>query len=153
MVEFVLVAPVMLVMLLGMIDLGRGFVFGVSAQEAAREAARLASTSNYDSNVDDNAVLGRLISAADPALGGCTRSTASQACNTGTWTLSISIVSSTGTTYTSVASARTANALPGAQATVTASGQVALLPGFRTQLFGLALPQIGVQGQSTMVVL
>ena len=153
MVEFALVAPVMLLMLLGMIDLGRAFVFGVTSQEGARQAARLASTSNYDATVDDNAVLGRFIAAADPALAGCSRTSSSQTCNNGTWTLSINVIAADGSTYTSINAARVGNDLPAAKVTVTAQGQVALLPGFRSEAFGLAMPQIGVQGQTVMVIL
>ena len=41
----------------------------------------------------------------------------------------------------------------GIQVTVKAAGPVALLPGVSTGAFGLTLPNINVQGQSTMVVL
>jgi Flp pilus assembly protein TadG len=154
MVEFALVAPLMLLMVLGMIDLGRAFVFGVTVQEGARQAARLASTANYDSTVDDTAVLGRLISSADPALVNCTRATGSNpACSSGTWTFTIGLTSTSGATYSSIATARANNALAGATATITARGSVALVPGFRSELFGVAMPQITVQGQATMVVL
>jgi Flp pilus assembly protein TadG len=151
-VEFGFVLPVILVLTLGLIDLGRAFVFGVSVQEGARQAARLAATANIDSSITDAIVLSRFIAAADPALNGCTAVTTGQQCNGGTWTLNVSVVNA-GTTYASVAGARLANALPGAMVTVTANGSVALVPGVQTGAFGLALPQISVQGQAAMVIL
>lgn len=152
-IEFALIVPVLLILVLGLIDLGRAFVFGVSIQEGARQATRLAASSNYDINVDDNAVLGRLVAASAPALVGCNASTTpNQSCNGGTWSLNLSVVNG-AMTYPTVAAARAANALPGSTVTVTANGSVALLAGFRTEFLGLALPQIGVQGQAVMVVL
>ena len=153
-----LVLPVMLGLTLGLIDLGRAFVFGVAVQEGARQAARLAASANYDMNVDDNAVFGRLVAASTPALVGCQNSTpvtawpVNRPCNGGTWTFSLSIING-GTTYPTLAAARTANALSGANITATASGSVALVPGLQTGAFGLVLPQIGVQGQAAMVIL
>jgi Flp pilus assembly protein TadG len=151
-VEFAFIVPVMLLMTLGLIDLGRAFVFGVAVQEGTRQAARMAATANYDSTLTDAAALGRLVAASSPALVGCAAQTASQTCNGGNWTFTVSVVSG-GTSYSSIASARAANALPGSQVSVTASGAVALLPGVSTGIFGLTLPQIAVQGQSAMVIL
>jgi Flp pilus assembly protein TadG len=151
-VEFSIVVPVMLLMVLGMIDLGRAFVFGVSVQEGTRQAARLAATASSDTTLTDSAVLGRLVGASNPALVGCASQTTAQSCNGGNWTFTVSIVNS-GTTYSSIASARAANALPGAQVTVTAAGSVALMPGLTTGMYGMKLPQIGVQGQTAMVIL
>ncbi len=142
----------MLLMTLGVIDLGRAFVFGVAVQEGSRQAARIAANASQDTTLTDAAVLGRLIAASNPALVGCASSTSAQSCNGGTWTFAISVLSG-GNTYSSIAAARTASALPGAQVTVTATGAVALLPGVSTGTFGLTLPQISVQGQSAMVVL
>jgi Flp pilus assembly protein TadG len=153
MVEFAIVLPVMLALTLGLIDLGRAFVFGVSVQEGARQAARLAASANYDVNVDDNAVLGRLVAASTPALVGCPASTAvNQVCNGGTWTFDVSIVNGSNT-YPTLAMARSANGLAGATITTTARGSVALVPGLATGPFGLVLPQIGVQGRAAMVIL
>jgi Flp pilus assembly protein TadG len=153
MVEFMLVLPIMLALTLGLIDLGRAFVFGVSVQEGARQAARLAASAGYDVNVDDNAVLGRLVAASTPALAGCAANTAvNQTCNGGTWTVNLSVVNGV-TTYPTLLAARTANALAGAKVTITATGSVAMVPGLQTGSFGLVLPQIGVQGQAAMVVL
>src|ERR1700687_3250520 len=43
-VEFALLLPVMLLLLLGLVDFGRAYVAGISLEGAAREGARLAST-------------------------------------------------------------------------------------------------------------
>ena len=48
---------------------------------------------------------------------------------------------------------KVANDLQGGQVTVTASGDVSVLPSVTTGAYGLQLPQIGIQGQSSMVVL
>jgi Flp pilus assembly protein TadG len=152
-VEFAVLLPAMLLLLLGLIDLGRAFVFGVAVQEGARQAARLAASANYDVNVDDSAVLGRLVAASAPALAGCPASTtANQACNGGTWSFSLSIENG-GFSYATLAAARTAGALPGAKVTATARGSVGLLPGVNTGAFGMTMPQLGVRGQAAMVVL
>ena len=147
--------PVMLLMTLGMIDFGRAFVFGVAVQEGTRQAARVAASANYSNAVaiTNSDVLGRLVAGSNPALAGCLPQTTSQSCNGGTWTFSVSVLSSGGTTYSTVEAARAASALAGAQVTVTATGSVALLPGFSTGAFGLRLPLINVQGQTAMVVL
>ena len=142
----------MLLMTLGLIDLGRAFAFGVAVQEGSRQATRVAANAATDSTLTDAVVLGRLVAASNPALTGCAAQTAAQSCNGGNWTFTISVLSA-GTTYSSIAAARTANALPGAQITVTAAGSVALLPGVSTGIFGLTTPQINVQGQSAMVIL
>jgi Flp pilus assembly protein TadG len=153
MVEFAIVLPVLLVLTLGLIDLGRAFVYGISVQEGTRQAARLAASANYDSQVENPAVLGRLVAASLTALTVCSATlTANQACNGGHWTFSVTIVNN-GTTYPTFAAARTANALAGASVTATAIGSVALLPGFEAGSFGLRLPHITVQGQAAMVVL
>jgi Flp pilus assembly protein TadG len=142
----------MLLMTLGLIDLGRAFVFGVAVQEGSRQAARVAASASYDSSMTDAIVLGRLVAASNPALAGCLAQTGPQSCNGGSWTFTVSVVSA-GTTYSGINAARTANALPGAQFSVTAAGSVALLPGVSTGNYGLQLPQINVQGQSSMVIL
>jgi Flp pilus assembly protein TadG len=151
-VEFAFVLPIMLLLLLGMIDLGRAFVFGVATQEGSRQAARLAASANYNMQVDDAAVLGRLVAASAPALTGCSATTTSQSCNGGSWTFNV-CVSSSGGPCTTVAAARSANTLAGSQVTVTATGSVGLFPGLDTGIFGLKLGQIGVRGQSSMVIL
>jgi Flp pilus assembly protein TadG len=150
-VEFAFILPILLILTLGLIDLGRAFVFGVSVQEGARQAARLAASANFDPSVDDTAVIGRLLASSSPALVGCALTpNVTQSCNGGTWRFSIDINNGA---YTSIPLARNANALAGAKVRVTAAGSVALLPGFQTGAFGLSLPQISVQGQAAMVVL
>jgi Flp pilus assembly protein TadG len=154
-VEFAFILPIVLILTLGLIDLGRAFVFGISVQEGARQAARLAASANYDATVDDSAITGRLIASSSPALVGCPLTpNTTVTCNGGTWRYSIDINNGT---YTSISTARTAltpsNAFSGASVRVTATGSIALLPGFQTGAFGLSLPQIGVQGQAAMVVL
>ena len=152
-IEFAILLPAMLLLMLGLIDLGRAFVFGVAVQEGARQAARLAASSGYDVNVDDSAVFGRLVASSAPALSGCpATTTANQVCNGGTWTFSLTIENG-GYSYATLAAARTAGALPGAKITATARGSVGLLPGVNTGAMGMSMPQIGVQGQAAMVVL
>jgi Flp pilus assembly protein TadG len=165
-VEFAIVMPVMLLMTLGLIDLGRAFVFGVAVQEGTRQAARLAaSASDYTLPADlaslDKTILGRLIASSSPALSGCTPAAAPpQDCN------SLHLeeqVKYGNATYASLYEARMAmtthdwsaaiHSAGGIQVTVKAAGPVALLPGVSTGAFGLTLPNINVQGQSTMVVL
>src|SRR5205085_7990331 len=92
-VEFALILPVTLVLMLGLLDLGRAFVFGVAVQEGARQATRLAASANYDVNVDENAVLGRLVAASAPALTGCLPTQiVNQTCNGGAWTFTLTLV-------------------------------------------------------------
>jgi hypothetical protein len=166
MVEFAIILPVMLVMTLGMIDLGRAFVFGVSVQEGTRQAARLAGTaSGYTVPSDvaslDKAILGRLIASSSPALSGCSPAAAPpQDCNGLHLEEQVKYANST---YASLYEARMAMTLQdwtaaihsagGIEVTVKASGPVALLPGVATGALGLTLPNINVHGQSTMVVL
>ncbi|TMF02011.1 MAG: hypothetical protein E6I52_10235 [Chloroflexi bacterium] len=162
-VEFALIVPVMLLLTLGLIDLGRAFIFGVSVQEGTRQAARVAANvlnDNTMTNNPDAVVLGRLVAASNPALNGCLSQTTTQSCNGATWTFTVNVDNSANglTTYTSIDAARLAakqaqKPLTGAQIKVTAAGSVALLPGVSTGMYGLSLPQIGVQGQSAMVIL
>ena len=98
--------------------------------------------------------------ASNPALNGCLSQTTTQSCNGATWTFTVNVDNSANglTTYTSIDAARLAakqaqKPLTGAQIKVTAAGSVALLPGVSTGMYGLSLPQIGVQGQSAMVIL
>jgi Flp pilus assembly protein TadG len=150
-VEFAFVLPIMLILTLGLFDLGRAFVLGISVQEGTRQAARLAAGASYDSTITDAAILGRLIASSSPALVGCPATLdLNQTCGGGNWRFTIEVANGA---YPTIAAARTANALSGANVRVTAAGSVALLPGFQTGAFGLTLPQIGVQGQAAMVVL
>jgi len=138
-------------LLLGMIDLGRAFVFGVVVQDGAHAAARVSAKSNYDASVDDAVVLGRLVGTSNPALTACSNPTAwgLQPCG---WTFTLS-VDNGATSYSSISAARAAGALAGAQVTITARGSVALFPGMQLGAWGLKMPQISVQGQSAMVIL
>jgi Flp pilus assembly protein TadG len=153
-VEFALILPVTMLIVLGMIELGRAFVFGVSVQDGAREAARLAAKASYDTTVGDTAVLGRLVAASNPALVGCAGAAWAVpiTCGSGTWTLSINIVNG-ASSYSTIAAARSAGALTGSNMTITAKGAVGLVPGLNTGVPGLTLANIGVQGQAVMVIL
>ena len=142
----------MLLMTLGLIDLGRALVFGISVQEGTRQAARIAATAASDATLTNSAVLGRLIASSNPALTGCLAQTANQSCNGANWTFSVSVANA-GTTYPSIETARAANALRGAEITVTAIGSVAFFPGVSTGMVGLTLPQLHVQGKTAMVIL
>jgi len=153
MIEFVVIVPVMLVILLGMIDLGRAFVFGVAIQDGAREAARLAERSATDVNVTDAAVMSRLVTASSPALTNCPTSLGSHTgCGGGDWTFSVAITTPNGTSYTSIDAAKADTNFPGSTLTVTARGSVSLLAGVKTS-WGMGLFPITVQGMSEMVVL
>jgi hypothetical protein len=155
-VEFALLLPLLLLLVLGMIDLGRAFVFGVAVQQGAREAARVGAKAALDPTIDDATVLGRLIAASDPALVGCSATqTPGQACSGGTWTLTIEITPAAGSpVYSSIAAARAAglSALRGARVHIRASGGVSLFIGFLTGAMGLGLNQVTVQGDARMVV-
>ena len=155
-VEFALLLPVLLLLVLGMIDLGRAFVFGVAVQQGAREAARLGAKAALDPTIDDATVLGRLIAASDPALGGCSATPiAGQACSGGTWTLTIEVTPAAGSPiYSSIGAARASglSALQGAQVHVRARGGVSLFIGFLTGAMGLGLNQVTVQADARMVV-
>jgi Flp pilus assembly protein TadG len=152
-VEFALVLPVLLFMTLGMIDLGRAFVFGVSAQQAARESARYASRLAVNANVRDDTVLQRFIDAANPAMQGCTAVPTQQTCGGGTWQLRIAATPpGGGTAYSSIATAITNSGNPtlsGGSITVSTQGSVALLGGICVSQT-LCLPTIGVHGESSM---
>jgi Flp pilus assembly protein TadG len=137
-VEFAVVVPVILIMLLGMIDLGRAFVFGVAVQHGAREASRVATKAGLDTAVTDQQVLQRLIDASSPALVGCAAATtANQSCGGGVWTFSI--------TYTPARQR-------GAEVRVTARGGVSLLVGLLLGSMNMGLNQISVQGEAVMQV-
>ena len=155
-VEFALILPVTMLILLGMIELGRGFVFGVSVQDGTREAARLAAKAGYDTNVTDAAVRNRLVAASVPALGStCTIANwgaPPTICGGETWTVSINIVNG-GSSYASIAAARLAGPLTGAQVTINAASAIGLVPGLNTGMPGFTIANVGVQGQAVMVIL
>ena len=155
-IEFAIIVPVMLVILLGMIDLGRAFVYGVSVQNGAREAARLAERAATDVNVNDAAVLSRLVSASNPALIGCTAARGTQpACGGGDWTFSVDITAPDGTKYTSIAAAKAdpqaSTRFPGSEIKVTARGSVSMFAGMNLG-WGDSLFPIVAQGQASMAV-
>ena len=139
-VEFALIVPVLLLLLMGMFDIGRAFMFGVAVQNGTREAARLGAR-NYllgnDSTVNDTAILQRLIDASAPALSGCQPVTTAQPASC-PWVFT---VSPTGAKST------------GAQLTVTAVGRPSIFAGFAPSTFAERLPRITVQGQAVMEVL
>src|SRR5579864_6463975 len=140
-VELGLVLPVVLIMLLGMIDLGRAFVFGIAVQQGAREAARVASLVALDGTVQDTTVLSRLISASGPAIVDCaTVLNTPQACGGGNWMFTMSIARpGGGQSYSSLAAARAAHAdLSGYWVEVRAAGSVAMFAGTFTGLLGLS---------------
>jgi Flp pilus assembly protein TadG len=155
-IEFALILPVMLIMVLGGIDIGRGLVYGVAVQDGAREAARLGASGS----VTDIAVLTRLINASAPALveSATCRPTAAaaQTCGGATWNFSIQDVTTdpithVQTTYTSLVTAQNDANFSGSQLTVTATGQVSMLAGFSA--WGMNLFPITARGQAVMVVL
>src|SRR5436309_15791170 len=92
-VELGLVLPVILLMLLGMFDMGRGLVFGVAVQYAVGQAAHLGAMqlANPSLGITNAKIFQRLIDASAPALAGCTAgSGSSMSCTDragGTWTL------------------------------------------------------------------
>jgi Flp pilus assembly protein TadG len=153
-VEFALILPVLLLMTLGMIDLGRAFAFGVGTQQGAREAARYASRYAISRvTVTDDLVRQRLIDASFPSLQGCdATNTDWQDCGGGSWkfTLAVTPPGVGAPTYNSIQSAVTYyKNLSGGQITVTANGAVAMLGGYCLGQT-LCLPPIGVQGQASM---
>jgi Flp pilus assembly protein TadG len=176
-VEFAVILPVLLILTLGLIDLGRGFTFGVATQDAARQAVRLAAKGRLDlgSSADqtkratfDRAVFQRLIDGAAPALSGCTLpgtipstpftlTTSTCPAGAGTWTLTLVVTPAGG--FTSVS--RFADLinddarahLDGGTVEVKAVGSVSLLNGFSTGAMRLGLYSITVQGDAVMVIL
>jgi Flp pilus assembly protein TadG len=126
-VEFAFILPVFLLIVLGMIEIGRGFVFGVAVQDGAREAARLAANTRVNSGLttslqvgstvpvaytNDAYIIQRVIDASAPAMLGCslpataTTSTPITAnppyalnCGGGNWTVALNITTQSGTTY------------------------------------------------------
>jgi Flp pilus assembly protein TadG len=170
-VEFALILPVLLLLTLGLIDMGRALVFGVAVQEGTRQAARVAATLNYDPPPTaaaypafDQAVLGRLIAASNPAVNNCLKQTGPQTCDGTPWAFTVRVDPDPLSAcplgpFPSLAAAHGAatlacpNVTAGAKVTITAVGSVALLPGVSLGSFGLVLPQITVHGESAMVIL
>ena len=133
----------MLILLLGLVDLGRAFAMAVAVQGAVGSAAHLGAlqlTSN-GSNVTDQVILQRLVDSSQPFLNGCTPSGANpMTCTSGygSWTLSV--------TYSPAR-------VSGNSIEVKAVGRVALFVGFATGVFNLSLSQITVQGDAQSVLL
>ena len=165
-VEFAFILPVLMLLLLGLIEIGRAFVFGIAVQAGAHEAARLAANARVDPSISDTAIVQRVLDASAPALSGCSVAVpvsmpASMAsCGGGTWTISMRITpgpGGSGGVYSSFAQARASSDaayLNGATVQVSASApSVALLSGIQIVWSGMALYQIPVQGSATMVVL
>jgi Flp pilus assembly protein TadG len=162
-IEFAVILPVMLVLVLGTIDLGRGFIFGVSTQDAARQAARLAANARLDPSLTDRVILQRLIDSAAPAMSGCslpasiTSTPVSLTCPpaAGTWSLTLVVTPngySAASTFGSLSSTARAH-LNGGTVEAKAVGSVSLLKGFSTGAMGLSLYGITVQGDAAMVIL
>jgi TadE-like protein len=153
-VELSLVLPVLLIVLLGMIDVGRGLVFGVASLQGAREASRIGALAGLDPTITDAILLERLIAGSAPALVDCSTVLDSpQQCGGGTWTFSIAVTSPSGSsTYPSLAVARAAmpQGIGGSRLAVTARGSVSMLGGLG---ISAALSQVAVQGKAVMVVL
>jgi Flp pilus assembly protein TadG len=154
---------VVLILALGMIDLGRGFVFGVAAQDAARQAARVAANARLDPTVTEALILQRLIDSAAPAMSGCTlpgtitSTPVSLTCppGAGTWTLTL-VVTPKGYPAVSTLAGLSSTArahLNGGTVEVKANGSVSLLNGLSTGAMGLSLYGINVQGDAVMVLL
>jgi Flp pilus assembly protein TadG len=155
-VELALILPILMVMLLGMIDLGRSLVFGVSVQQGARESARVATAAALDPTVTDSIVVQRLIVASAPAIADCAAVLDTpQSCGGGTWQFSLTLRPRSGsTTYTSLASARSsAAAISGSRVEIVARGTVSMFAGFAIGALGLGLSQITVRGDAVMVVM
>lgn len=142
-VEFGLILPILLVILLGMVDFGRAYVFGVAVQQGAREAARAGITAFILGNpsTTNQEMFQRIIDASRPAMIDCTApaSGGTMTCTDGhgiTWTVTIT---PSGTKS------------GGQQLNVNAVGQLPLFVGFLTGLAGITT--INLQGDASMVVL
>ena len=141
-VELALCLPVILVLLLGLVDLGRALAMAVSIQAAVGSAAHLGAlqfTSN-GSNVTNQTIFQRLIDSSQPFLNGCTASNvSSMSCSSGygTWTLSVA--------YTPTRAA-------GNTIEVKAVGQISLFVGFLSGAFNPGLASVTVQGDAQSIL-
>ncbi|HLZ25760.1 MAG TPA: TadE/TadG family type IV pilus assembly protein [Chloroflexota bacterium] len=171
-VEFALILPVLLILVLGSLDIGRALLYGVAVQDGAREAARLGTTARVTQLVtappnvgdpvilQDAVVLQRLIDGSKPALGSgttalgdCQLITTRQACGGGFWTFSIEVDTPTrpkANPWTVLNDGAGGGAMSdtnfsGSTLTVTAVGEVSLFPG--------AYFPVTAQGQAIMMVL
>jgi Flp pilus assembly protein TadG len=137
-VEFAFVLPAFLVLTLGMIDLGRAFVFGVAVQNGAREAARLAATGGLDPNMTTQVILQRLIDASAPAISNAT-------CSAGATDL-------TGANCPWHASVGTMTRGSSVTVSVNTNRSISFVGGILTGAFGLSLSAFQIQGSASMVV-
>jgi Flp pilus assembly protein TadG len=142
-VEFAFVVPVLLVLTLGMIDLGRAFVFGVAVQNGAREAARVAATAGLDPNVKTRDVLQRLVDASAPAI-------SSTACTLADGATDLSGANCPWQATVSPSPVRRGSAVT---VTVRTTRNISFVGGLLTGAFGLSLSPFQVQGSASMVVL
>ena len=160
-VEFAFILPVMLVIVLGSIEIGRAFVFGVAVQDGARQAARLAANARVNPGITDAAIVQRFVDGSLPAMQGCsvptfTSTPVTFTCGGGTWTITETVTpAASATSYSTFAAVLgTSKAqLNGGTVELKAVGSVSLLAGFATGWSGVALYQITVQGDAVMVVL
>lgn len=145
MVELAVSLPLLVLILLGIIDLGQAYVYGVAGQQGAREAARLGARG---SAVTNQQILQRFIDAGLPATGGCgtATNTSSFTCtgaSGSTWTLTVAFIDpTTGGAGTNAS---------GQQVAVTAAGNLPLLTGPATTWIGIN--NIPIRGYATMVIL
>jgi Flp pilus assembly protein TadG len=161
-VELALILPVFLIIVLGSIDIGRGFIFGVAVQDGARESTRVAANARVDPGVTDAFIVQRVIDAASPAMLGCvgpatvTSTPVTFSCGGGDWTITMAVRPSGSATSYSAFSAVPSSALAqlnGGTIEIKTVGSVSLLSGFATGWRGLSLYQITVQGDAVMVIL
>jgi Flp pilus assembly protein TadG len=161
-VEFAFILPVLLIIVLGSIEIGRAFVFGVTVQDAARQAARLAANARVNPGITDANIVQRLVDTSSPAMLGCTVTSPVTStpvtfnCGGGTWTITMTITpAGSGSTYStfSAVPASSRAQLNGGTVEVKAAGSVSLLAGFTSGWNGMALYQINVQGDAIMVMM
>jgi len=163
-VEFAFILPVMLILVLGGIEIGRALTFGVAVQDGAREAARVAANARLDAVVTDAYIIQRLVDASAPTMLGCTPPASvtstpiTLTCGGGTehWTITLAVKPSGSATSYSTFSGIPSSALGqlnGGTVEVKAVGSVSLLAGLATGWTGMALYQVTVQGDAIMVVL
>lgn len=142
-VEIGLVLPVVLILLLGLFDIGRALVFAVGVQFGAGEAARLAAAqyANPGLGVTNTRIYRRLIDASAPAMAGCSAGAgASMTCTDSageTWSASITYSPSQAS---------------GNSVEVKVTAQVSLFAGLITGA-GIGLGGIAVQGDAVTIVL
>jgi Flp pilus assembly protein TadG len=161
-VEFAFILPVMLIIVLGTIEIGRAFVFGVAVQDGAREAARVAANARLNAGTTDAYIVQRVIDASSPAMLGCTgpasvtSTPVTFTCGGGTWTITLAVKpSGSATSYSAFSAVPSAalGQLNGGTVEVKAVGSVSLLAGLATGWRGMQLYQVTVQGDAIMVVL